>query len=686
MIKDRSRSKVTIIILVSLAIVLTLNILWLLSPWIGVPATLGYLLFSSWLIGKSIFQEKSGRYIIALVAVLGIMILWNYFFVLFFHYQPIQVVVSIWLVTLFSCWRVERVVADRIYIPEKNHKLHTLPRQVGALLLCISATASVLYIWDIYGLRQLALYHGSIPVDHRVSVTWLFVAIVGFGLSILSSIRTKYILFAGIVVLLALTSTNVVGFASLYGADSWRHFSVEKYISTGQTYNPTSISQLLTFQSEKIPNGTQYVTIPLLQSLTALDIQLVHKYFSWLILGPLSLLVIYFSARDFRARKLTAALATIFALTIPGFNYIGAGTFPQAFGLFFFLINAWIWLTTASFKGWKCKVVVTAISILACVTYPVTALFSIALIAGILISRLNPRLYTKWLQIISGLLAIGLLTAAFPILDIYLKKVPLNDLLVNSTNSVFGQYYSRLIDLVRQYSSNINSFIFIGFVIGIVKIFKTKETRKIGWLAGIFVCALQLTAWFNGFVAVKQLSVFSGRVYLLLSLISGVLFVTGIVFLLKRFSIVVAVSLIVIYSVVVAVQANPNSVDFGYSITKKEIIAVNTITASATTGYYAVLSDEVTAAAGNALTGYTAGHYYWYPGNVIGDAYWSVIQSPTISALKSSCANLRVDELYFINSPIPPNVSYKENIQILEGLMTPLPSSDRNIFRYLCSS
>lgn len=653
---------------IALLVILTLNLIYWHSPYLGLPVIiiLGYIVTQSL---RIILRLRAmGEAIVAFMVLFAAVTLINLFSVYFFSFHRIVAIGSLWLIS------ISVLVLAKSKSPK--NELTSQPiiyespalNRFGFLAFPVGLICSFIYIAKQINIQQTQqIYNGFLPASLQINPILLFIIFVATGVVILSRIRVKYVWISLLMMYLATTGIFALGLKTLYGADSWRHLSIEKYIAQEHVYQPTSLSSLLTFSSEKIPNSTQYTVVAVFQQLTQIDLQILHKYLAWAFFGPIAVLLIFSIALLFTSSKRTSFFVTLFSFTSYGIIYTGQITYPQALGLLLMLATILVWSRYAIGRDIRVGIPQLVITGLAILTYPTTALISLLIAIAAYTSRHFRKKIPIFLAILVIILFAIVIAFPFPVLDIVFKKIPIAQQFQESSLQAMHLFQTQ----VKNLSLNaINSLLVIptlAGVIGAIWLLKKRHLRSFGIILLAFVFGLQLVQFFNAYAATGIYFVFSGRVALMLSVLATFFLGVGLVLILRKsqWQKLTTYGLLVIFGLIFMQKNNLESLNFGYSISTREISIIKTIEKREQNRSYIVLCDEVTSAAGNAITGFSAGHYYWYPGGGISDAYWNIIGEPSKSKLRSICTNFKVSQVFLITTPIPPNERYQKNIEQL---------------------
>lgn len=676
-------------------LLLTGNILFFHSVVIGVFDSLGFFIIFSVILSHLINHISHGKKLLSFIILFTSIIIFCLFFVYFFTLTKLVIIISIWVISIIIT--VLQIIKKNNTSSIEYGQLKTeLPLIVFNKIQIIFPLALLLCLIQILTLFKIKLsgpiYYGFVSNPSPLTPYILGGVFLILFISIYSSIRSRYLLLVLVIFFIVSASVFIIISQNLYGADSWRHFAIEKYIASGNRYEPTNVVELLQFKSEKIPNASLYTTIPVLYHLTYLPIEYIHKFFQLLFLAPLLLLVFYFGMLDLIKSKQQSFLFVLVLLLSQGLLYVGQYNSVQAVGIVFFFINFWIWLRYLMGKTKGLPIYYWIISIFAILSYPTTGYFSLITIIIILVLKFFQIRNYIFKPLLYGI-PIGLVFALpIPLLDILLKKIPVD--------SVYTQNWAHFFSIISDWwktmfptgtnNPGLFPFISIMMIFGFIWLYKHEKNRLFPLLLVLFI-SLQISQWSSLIFQKDRLGIFTGRVQVLLSIFYYIVaFVSLRVLVLKVIKSdkkLLFVTIGTALTLLFILLTNIAKYNFAWSISDNELNAIRYIQrVEGDDSKYIVLTDEVTAAAGTALTGFDKGTYYWYPEGNIYNSYIELLKSPNKHTLQTICRKFEIDHVYYIDTPIPLTTSFPDAKKIFPNIMQISWSADKvKVMSYFCA-
>ncbi|MFH1366683.1 MAG: hypothetical protein ABIH38_01695 [Patescibacteria group bacterium] len=655
---------------------LTLNISFFHNAIIGVLSCIGFFIIFSFVLSKLIKHISQGRKLLAFIIVFTSIITFCLFFVYFLLLSKMVIIISLWVTGIvITGWQIIKKDSPR---PSDNNDCNPEPSKIVfnniKIFFPFTLLLFLIQFLTLFKIKSFGpIYNGFIP-----DLSTLMPYILGgvffiLFISIFSSIRSRYLLFIMVILFIVSASAFIIISQNLYGADSWRHFAIEKYISLGNRYEPTNIAELLQFKSEKIPNASLYTIIPVLYHLTYLPIEYIHKFFQLLFLAPLLLLTLYFGILDFIKNKQQSLLFVLVLLLSPGLLYVGQYNSVQAVGIVYFFINLWLWLRFLLEKTDRIPWYNWTISFFTTIAYPTTGYFSFITILIILLLHFFKKRNYNFRPFIYGL-PLGLLFAfPIPLLDILFKKIPINTVYTqnwSNLSSIIAVWWKTMFPIGTN-NPGLFPFIFILMFIGLIWLYK-REKNRIFPLLLILLISLQVSQWSASIFQKDRLGIFTGRVQVLLDIFYYIVAFTGlrilIIKMVKSRKKLLYATIGTTLALLFVTSTNIARYNFAWSISNNELNAINFIRNKQNMPYL-VLTDEVTSAAGSAVTN-LSNAYYWYPDGDLYLSYVNLLKSPTINTLESICQQYKRQNVYFIDTPIPITTSYSEAQKNLQKIMS----------------
>lgn len=520
-------------------------------------------------------------------------------------------------------------------------------------LVILSSLASFLFFWQLLQARSQHIYTGILPSPHVPYHILLLLLLFSIILALLRRNRTPVILFLFAAFLFVTSALYVAPLQEVYGSDLWRHIAVEKFVAEGNQYEPTDLFELLQLKSEKVPNGFFYSTMVSVHYYTSVPFTWLNRLGGALLFLPILVACFYGILRSLM-KSSWSSLAMLGVLAIPATVYVSRLTTPHAFGLTTFFVAMWLW--TRYIKGeYSPPLLRYGLTLFALLSYPTTGYFTLlfALISVITkrVKRLRTTVWFIPLIFFSGILL------SFPVIyaDIVLKHAPLaiqNEQTFFAAMHVIADWWQQLIAVTP---SNPELLFLLLAIVGMVWLYRHAPLFFLNF--SILLVTARVNLFLRGIFSPEILPPFSDRIFNIYWLLLAIPFAIGITLLWKEAKkgkvVQIVIAIIIIFLIIRA--NNPAAQVFGWSVSSRQVGAIQYIVEKAGAESYVVLTDEVTSAAGTAIAGFTNTAYYWYPGGVVYETYVSFVNEPTMNTLNKACHSLQTKKIFFIYTPIPLN-------------------------------
>lgn len=658
--------------IVLITVLLIFNVLSLHLAIIGIITFITWLIIAARSLSKIYKPLAHGNTWYSGFLIAGVIILINLVMVYFIRYIwwiniVLPMIITGCLILINKPELIEKHTEDQA----ESGTVESKKRIIKIIYITVFSLVIVGLVWLLIRIRMNGeVSNGTLPSSVQIPQELLYLALLLIMSGILFVKRSKLLIISIIVLTLVTSSVYFFGVKRIYDADGWRHLSIERYVSTGQPYQPTDLFTLLKFKSEKLPNGLLYTIVPTINTVTQVEIEAIHKYWSLLLIALVIYSVYVLLRNILTTRKSLVAISIIIASS--GFQSIGWYSNPQSLGLATYLISLLLF-GVAYYRPnkmlWPLLVITSILSILA---YPTTSYYTICLLSLVLFTRTFGRFINRFTLI--AFVAVFSILLAWPLYYIdtaIMRVIPIND----SIAVVMQNIWNTIKTLTPSSGSIFNFIPWIISFIWFIQLFRRRQ-YKILLIALTLLFAIFINVGMWPLFSAKQSPMFLARVYnvfyLTLYLYAGI----GMAYMFEqklfKKSKIVKITSILMLATLYSINVNFNARNFSWSPTTNELTEIDSITSYANKfniTSYKVLADEPTSTAGNALTGFLSGHYYWFSGEIIAENYWYVIQNPTITALQQVCTNLNTGHVFFIDTQIPPNDGYRKNIIRLESVM-----------------
>lgn len=634
-----------------LGIILIGNFLTLQSPAIGVAALVVYFAVWGFAFQKNVQPVHSPQapamtgVLMAIAAHILAILPFYYFYKLTNSTQIFSFCVAfVVLVFVTRPWRTVRPPGSAA-IAKTHIVTARWPLQYALLVFIIVLAAA--FVTALFSEAKFQhIYSGFVPTTIPIlllgvtAAVSFFAALFRFG---------KLSLLATLLFTLTVAATIALAVDNLYGADSWRHVGIALHVADGWVYPPTQLGELLKFSTEKIPNASLYALLPFLHTWTSITIPNLYLILGILLPGIFAL-VLYLAAHDITgSKRIAGIIATSGLVVIGGYGGLDYVLNVRSIGMLLFVCTGWLWIRYLLRRDRTIQVQHIFVTVMSVLAYPTTGYFTFAFVVSAILLRAYPlKRSALGLTVIAGLV----LAIPVPAMDVLFRNVPLDPSL--SSNPLF------FLQAYKGWWGGATAlagwavFVSAGIAVGFIWLYR--HARSIFTLvSALFVALLTdtlLAGYFQGAYAP-----FTSRVGFIFSGLQGILFGIGLVVLVNRaiqkkfWTALIAFGLLF-----AALAANANDLrkfSLGWSPSDAELQAIQDIAAKHEGSEYVVLTDEVTSAAGYAVSKHYSA-YYWYPVGELYNYYQAFLTEPSKATVERVCTAFGVKHVYLLYTPIPP--------------------------------
>ncbi len=632
------------------------NTLFIQSPYIGLLMLVGYFFSHAWIVNK--YAPMSGSngakatigVIGAFVTHILVMLPFYYFYCL---NELTQVLSFIFAVTILSLlywnWYANSkytVSINRNKEQDLDHlflKSHTTWSLVLLSVFCFSLIG--VYLYRISQLTHL--YTGTLTNAVPIILVALLV-FVSYVFAISGRSRYALLIICGLTISTTLTFTFAID--NLYGADSWRHVGIAEQVVQGSAYEPTSIKELVRFVSEKIPNASLYTTLPFISFWTNLTVSTVFSALG-IVIPALLAIIVYIASYDISGKSRNAALVTIAGATAVFYLSLDPTLNVRSLGIFALAVTSWLWLRYLIHKDTHISYMYVVVSVFAVLAYPTTGLMSFSIIMfALLLRRVQFHRIVVFFSLCVGLI----LSSVLPLLDTILQKAPLTNAFITNPTRVLlttGRDWVMSLLTLRTFSG-ILTIAMIATLVWLYHKNRTVFSIAASISIALAIDVISLGIFRDGYVPFTSRTPFIFDA--VRSILAGVGFVLLVNHVIERRERLILMATGLLIASIIAIVSSPTRYNFGWSTSNAELQGIKYIQkdALATASTYMVLTDEVTSAAGYAISN-SRNSYYWYPNGRLYTLYQEFVTDPSKVTVRKVCDEYAVNRVYFLRTPIP---------------------------------
>lgn len=658
-------------------LVTVMNAWWLRVPFIGVVSVTAWFGVGAFVLSRIQPVRYSGeRLLNGLILAIGLILVGLIAFY-FWRFPSSLMLGVLGIMTIWLAWLGWQKPKQPAVAEPPDRSFSLVAFSTSAVFLTF--VAGMVMVWWMH---RAHVYFGNAPIP----LPPLVISLIFFGLFILAQSRLPRPVWLLILIftVVGLNSHFLFFNDTLYGADSWRHYGKIVRVETGAPYPPTNPAELIRLQTEKVPNGSLYTTVPLMSYLTTLSSFTLMRYAGLLLFIPLMVAVLYYAALDLSRSEVIARIISLTAVFAPGYLSLEGFLNVRTIGLTLFVVNAWVWGRYLFERDRSLRWSIVPVTLVAILAYPTTGYYS-ALVAGlVLLVRILGHRFQRgaW----RWLLLPAIVVAAAPIFMLDASR--------NVIRDGFRENWWTVLDAVMSWlrfhfdAERLFSFLgALGILFALVLLVRSKQRRVLIVLAvllgALIVNSMSLTLFPESYAP------FTSRTPMLLNLFYAVVIGASLGWLIIHVralrSISVQLGLAFFFALAVTTVVGGVTVTFGWTPSEREVEAVRAIE-SLESNPYVVLTDETTSAVGYALSDNETS-YSWYPNTPLWGIASAFIVEPTEKKLQDACAlSQGTAVVYYLATPIPPSEYYREkNRPTFEELMDVVYQNDQDtVYRYPC--